>query len=328
LEIRDGEFFALLGPSGCGKTTTLRMIAGFEEPTDGQVHIDGTDETDTPPEGRPTNMVFQDLALFSHMNVYDNVAYGLRRDGLSEDEIEDRVAEALRLVDLPGYEDRAIDQMSGGQQQRIALARALANETDVILLDEPLASLDRKLRQQMQLELRKIHEEVGLTFFYVTHDQQAAMTMADRMAVMNEGKIEQIQPPNEVYDNPANEFVADFIGDMNQLSGRVENGQFVTDAGRTFEVPPTEISGEANLVIRPEKLHISGNGGLDTTNVASGRVRETVFRGTSTRYEVALEDVETNLDVESQNLTRNPPHGKDDEVVVGWEPDSSLLYDR
>lgn len=328
LEINDGEFFALLGPSGCGKTTTLRMIAGFEPPTAGRVYIDGTDETTTPPEGRPTNMVFQDLALFSHMDVFDNVAYGLRRSGLSDEEISARVAESLELVDLPGYEDRAVDQMSGGQQQRIALARALANETDVILLDEPLASLDRKLRQQMQLELRKIHEEVGLTFFYVTHDQQAAMTMADRMAVMNAGHIEQIAPPTEVYDDPANEFVADFIGDMNQLPGRVEHGRFVTESGETFAVSDTGVSGDANLVIRPEKLHITGNGHLDVENTATGTVQETVFRGTSTRYEVDLDGTERTVDVESQNLRRTPPYGKGDEVMVGWEPSSALLYER
>ena len=247
---------------------------------------------------------------------------------MPEDEIEERVAEALELVDLPGYEDRAIDQMSGGQQQRIALARALANETDVILLDEPLASLDRKLRQQMQLELRKIHEEVGLTFFYVTHDQQAAMTMADRMAIMNDGEIEQVAPPSEVYDKPANEFVADFIGDMNSISGEVDGAEFVTDDGATFAVADTDVSGDANLVIRPEKFHVSENGSLDVANETTGTVQETVFRGTSTRYEVELDDVDATVDVESQNLTRNPPHGKGDEVSVGWEPESALVYDR
>lgn len=328
LEINDGEFFALLGPSGCGKTTTLRMIAGFEQPTDGSVHINGNDETDTPPEGRPTNMVFQHLALFSHMDVYDNVAYGLRRSGMDEDEIEERVAEALELVDLPGYEDRAVEQMSGGQQQRIALARALANETDVILLDEPLASLDRKLRQQMQLELRKIHEEVGLTFFYVTHDQQAAMTMADRMAVMNEGEIEQVAPPNEVYDNPANEFVADFIGDMNAMRGRIEDEEFVTADGATFDVPDTDVEGDANLVIRPEKLRIAEDDELDTANQTTGTVKETVFRGTSTRYEVELDHADDTVDVEAQNVSRNPPYGKGDDVVIGWDPEAVLLYDR
>ncbi|MFB6195032.1 MAG: ABC transporter ATP-binding protein [Haloplanus sp.] len=329
LEIEDGEFFALLGPSGCGKTTTLRMIAGFETPTEGRVHIDRADVTGTPPEDRPTNMVFQDLALFTHMNVFENVAYGLRRGGdLSESEIEDSVAEALELVDLPGYEDRAVDQLSGGQQQRIALARALANETDVILLDEPLASLDRKLRQRMQLELRKIHEEVGLTFFYVTHDQQAAMTMADRMAVMNEGDIEQVAPPAEVYDSPENEFVADFIGDMNSLSGRIADGQFVTESGLAFEAPPTDVSGTANLVIRPEKLRVADVGALDARNVATGTVQDTVFRGTSTRYEVRLDDADVALDVEAQNLTRNPPYAAGDEVHVGWEPESALVYRR
>ncbi|MFC7166833.1 ABC transporter ATP-binding protein [Halospeciosus flavus] len=199
--IEDGEFFSLLGPSGCGKTTTLRMIAGFETPTDGTVSIDGQNVTDRPPEDRPTNMVFQNLALFSHMDVYDNVAYGLKRSGVSEEEIDARVSESLELVDMPGYQDRRVTELSGGQQQRVALARALTNRTDVILLDEPLASLDRKLRQQMQLELRNIHEEVGMTFFYVTHDQQAAMTMSDRMAVMNEGHLEQVGSPARCMTN-------------------------------------------------------------------------------------------------------------------------------
>ncbi|MFB6268518.1 MAG: ABC transporter ATP-binding protein [Halobacterium sp.] len=329
LDIEDGEFFALLGPSGCGKTTTLRMIAGFESPTDGRVTIEGEDVTGSPPEDRPTNMVFQDLALFTHMDVFDNVAYGLRRNtGMSDDEIEARVAEALELVDLPGYEDRSVDQMSGGQQQRIALARALANETDVILLDEPLASLDRKLRQQMQLELRKIHEEVGLTFFYVTHDQQAAMTMADRMAVMNDGHLEQVAPPSEVYDDPNNEFVADFIGDMNGLDGEVGDGRFTTASGLTVDAPETDVTGPATLVVRPEKLRVSGDGTLDTANVLSGTVTDTVFRGTSTRYEVAVDDADVTLDVEAQNVTRTPPHGEGDDVVVGWDTDAALVYDR
>ncbi|MFB6281224.1 MAG: ABC transporter ATP-binding protein [Haloferacaceae archaeon] len=326
LEIREGEFFALLGPSGCGKTTTLRMIAGFETPTEGTVEINGTDVTDAPPEARPTNMVFQDLALFTHMDVFENVAYGLRRSGVAEEEIEARVAEALELVDLPGYGDRDTAALSGGQQQRIALARALANETDVILLDEPLASLDRKLRQRMQLELRTIHEEVGVTFFYVTHDQQAAMTMADRMAVMNDGEIEQVAPPSEVYDAPANQFVADFIGDMNSLSGTVEDGRFVTEGGLEFAVENDGVTGDADLVIRPEKFHISADGSLGLANEVEGTIRDAVFRGTSTRYRVEIDDG-VEVEIESQNRTREPPYASGDRVRVGWEPGSALVYE-
>ncbi len=333
LEVRDGEFFALLGPSGCGKTTTLRMISGFETPTAGRVRIDGSDVTDAPPETRPTNMVFQDLALFTHMNTHDNVAYGLRRAGLDEEAIEDRVAEALELVDMPGYGDRAVDDLSGGQQQRVALARALANRPDVILLDEPLASLDRRLRQQMQLELRTIHEEVGMTFFYVTHDQQAAMTMADRMAVMNDGHIEQVGPPAEVYDDPASEFVADFIGDMNRFVGRVEKGVFLTDWGAEFALPTsarTQLadggSRKASLVVRPEKLQVSTDG-LDMSNTTKGIVRDAVFRGTATRYEIDLNDGPT-IDVEAQNISRGSLHADGDRVTVGWDPDAAILYER
>jgi spermidine/putrescine transport system ATP-binding protein len=326
LEIREGEFFALLGPSGCGKTTTLRMIAGFETPTGGAVEINDADVTDAPPEDRPTNMVFQHLALFTHMDVFENVAYGLRRSGLPEAEVESRVEEALELVDLPGRGDRDVAALSGGQQQRIALARALANETDVILLDEPLASLDRKLRQRMQLELRKIHEEVGVTFFYVTHDQQAAMTMADRMAVMNDGEIEQVAPPSEVYDAPANQFVADFIGDMNSLRGVVENGRFRTDEGHEFAAPDTDVVGEAALVIRPEKFRISADGALGVDNELEGTIRDAVFRGTATRYRVEIANG-VDVDVESQNVTRDPPYEPGDRVRVGWESDSALVYD-
>lgn len=325
LTVQDGEFFSLLGPSGCGKTTTLRMIAGFEVPTEGTVSIDESDVTTQPPEDRPTNMVFQNLALFSHMDVFENVAYGLERSGLDDSEIEERVTESLELVNMGGYEDRRVTELSGGQQQRIALARALTNRTDVILLDEPLASLDRKLRQQMQLELRNIHEEVGMTFFYVTHDQQAAMTMSDRMAVMNEGEIEQVGPPAEVYDEPANEFVADFIGDVNSFAGQIESGRFQADSGDEFALPSTASaeSGRATLVVRPEKFQI-GTGAAELENSLEGTIEETVFRGRSTRYNVQWRN--RTLSVEAQNMTRTPPHSRGDAVVVGWPPDAGLVY--
>ena len=325
IDVQDGEFFSLLGPSGCGKTTTLRMIAGFEPPTDGRVDIAQTDVTDDPPEDRPTNMVFQNLALFTHMDVHDNVAYGLKRSGVPEEERDERVAEALQLVDMGGYQDRHVTELSGGQQQRVALARALTNRSDVILLDEPLASLDRKLRQQMQLELRKIHEEVGMTFFYVTHDQEAAMTMSDRMAVMNEGHIEQVGPPTEVYDDPESAFVADFIGDVNVFDGTVEGGRFRAADGREFETPSAEADsagGDATLVVRPERLHIGEN--LDMANTVDGTVDDAVFRGSNIRYEV--DDGNRSLNVDEQNLERRRPFSRGDDVTVGWRRDAALIY--
>lgn len=337
LTIEDGEFFSLLGPSGCGKTTTLRIISGFEAPTEGRLHIDDQDVTTVPPESRPTNMVFQNLALFSHMNVYDNVAYGLKRSGADTDEIEERVTESLELIDMGGYEDRHITELSGGQQQRIAVARALTNRTDVILLDEPLSSLDRKLRQQMQLELRNIHEEVGMTFFYVTHDQEVAMTMSDRIAVMNDGQIEQVGSPTEVYNNPVSEFVANFIGDINTFRGELIDDRFRTDDGHEFTISEN-VSVRANggtesqspsgdgmgtLVIRPEKLQINPDN-PDMTNTLDGVVRDVVFQGSTTQYDIEIG--ERVLDVETQNLTRSPPYSLDESVTVGWKPDAAIVY--
>ena len=231
--IERGEFFSLVGPSGCGKTTTLRMISGFETPTDGDVVIDGRDMAGVPPDERDTNLVFQHLSLFPHMTVGENVGYGLKKSGVGEAERWESITEYLELVDLAGFEDRDPTELSGGQQQRVALARSLVNEPSVLLLDEPLSSLDRKLRKQMQVELRKIHEKTQGAFFYVTHDQEVAMTLSDRLAVMNEGKLEQVGRPEEIYRNPATPFVADFIGDTNLLEGRAhaENGRTVVEVG-------------------------------------------------------------------------------------------------
>ena len=222
LEIRSGEFFSLLGPSGCGKTTTLRMIGGFELPTSGVIELRGVDMTRASPDKRPVNMVFQNYALFPHLNVHDNVAFGLRRHKVKEAEVKVRVAEALDLVHLGGYGRRKTNELSGGQQQRVALARALVNRPQVLLLDEPLGALDLKLRKSLQLELKRIQVEVGITFVYVTHDQEEALTMSDRIAVMNRGKVEQIGLPEELYERPATRFVADFMGTTNLLKGSVE----------------------------------------------------------------------------------------------------------
>jgi spermidine/putrescine transport system ATP-binding protein len=222
LDIQVGEFFSMLGPSGCGKTTTLRMIGGFEEPTRGTVYLGGRDVTELPPYRRDVNTVFQSYALFPHLDVFENVAFGLKRKKVERSEVKRRVLESLHLVDLPGFEHRKPTQLSGGQQQRVALARALVNEPKVLLLDEPLGALDLKLRKQMQLELKRIQTEVGITFIYVTHDQEEAMTMSDRLAVMRHGRVEQIGPPEAVYESPATEFVAGFLGASNLLYGEVK----------------------------------------------------------------------------------------------------------
>lgn len=221
LDIRAGEFFVLLGPSGCGKTTLLRMIAGFELPTEGQILIDGQDMSLVPPNKRPVNMVFQSYAVFPHMNVTDNVGYGLRISGVSKGEIRDRVAEALELVKLGGFEDRMPDQMSGGQRQRVALARSLVMRPKVLLLDEPLSALDAKLRAQMQFELADLQDKVGITFVTVTHDQDEALSMASRVAVINKGEVAQLAPPSDLYEYPANRFVADFVGSVNIFEGKL-----------------------------------------------------------------------------------------------------------
>ncbi|MGH2673792.1 MAG: ABC transporter ATP-binding protein, partial [Actinomycetota bacterium] len=264
LDIAEGEFFSLLGPSGCGKTTTLRMIGGFEEPTRGTIYLGGRDVTDLPPHKRNVNTVFQSYALFPHLNVYENVAFGLRRTKVQDGDIKTRLADALRLVDLEGFEKRRPGQMSGGQQQRVALARALVNAPKVLLLDEPLGALDLKLRKQMQLELKRIQQEVGITFIYVTHDQEEAMTMSDRIAVMRAGRIEQLDHPQDLYDHPATEFVAGFLGASNLLLGTVEgrDGRLATvvlASGERVRVPADRLNGlgpHVKLGVRPEKARI------------------------------------------------------------------------
>jgi spermidine/putrescine transport system ATP-binding protein len=283
--VERGEFFTLVGPSGCGKTTTLRMISGFEQPTDGEVRIDGRPMAAVPPEARDTNLVFQHLSLFPHMTVGENVGYGLKKAGVDADQREERISEYLELVDLEGFADRDPTELSGGQQQRVALARALVNEPSVLLLDEPLSSLDRKLRKMMQVELRKIHEKTQGSFFYVTHDQEVAMTLSDRIAVMNDGRIEQIGPPEEIYREPASQFVADFIGDTNLLSGRVveRDGGSVVEVGgpEGFHLPADGHSGDVTVSVRPEDFELA-----DGDGEVSGRVVERYFQGDQTNYVV------------------------------------------
>jgi len=282
-DVKQGEFFTLVGPSGCGKTTTLRMISGFEQPTEGAVRIGGQEMTAIPPEGRDTNLVFQHLSLFPHMTVGENVGYGLKKKGVEAAERDERIREYLELVDLEGFADRNPTDLSGGQQQRVALARALVNEPAVLLLDEPLSSLDRKLRKRMQVELRQIHEKTQGSFFYVTHDQEVAMTLSDRIAVMNEGRIEQIGPPEEIYRDPASEFVADFIGDTNLFDGEVvdRDGDGVVQVGGPdgFSVPAGDTDGEVSVSIRPEDFTFVDDGGEFT-----GTVTERYFQGDQTNF--------------------------------------------
>ncbi|OYR56068.1 ABC transporter ATP-binding protein [Halorubrum halodurans] len=301
--VRQGEFFTLVGPSGCGKTTTLRMISGFEHPTDGEVRIGGQSMASVPPEARDTNLVFQHLSLFPHLTVAENTGYGLKKKGLpgthdddrSEEKIrEERISEYLDLVDLSGFEDRNPTELSGGQQQRVALARALVNEPAVLLLDEPLSSLDRKLRKLMQVELRKIHEKTQGAFFYVTHDQEVAMTLSDRIAVMNEGHIEQIGSPEEIYREPATPFVANFIGDTNLFDAEIreQDGAMVAEVGgeEGFTVPASGSARETTVSIRPEDFEIGESGAI------SGTVRERYFQGDQTNYVVepdaALDEIQ------------------------------------
>ncbi|MFJ9084483.1 MULTISPECIES: ABC transporter ATP-binding protein [unclassified Streptomyces] len=332
LSIGEGEFFSLLGPSGCGKTTTLRMIAGFEEPTSGQILLHGRDMVGVPPNQRDINMVFQSYALFPHLSVADNVAFGLRRKRVPKDEIRDRVEKILHTVELADKADRRPRQLSGGQQQRVALARALVNRPRALLLDEPLGALDLKLRQSMQLELKRIQREVGITFIYVTHDQAEALTMSDRIAVMNNGVVEQVASPREVYEKPATAFVAGFIGTSNLVGGRlssVETDSGVVDFGdgQRVTVPldaAHDVGASVELTVRPEKITLT-TGPADTASRIRGTVREVVYLGTSTSY-----TVDTGPGVEMTVFQPNdgtalvfPDRG--DTVWLSWATDHSYL---
>ena len=294
LHIVGGEFFSLLGPSGCGKTTTLRMIAGFEQPTEGRILLDGVDVAYTPPHKRNVNTVFQNYALFPHLNVFDNVAFGLRRAKRPKDEQKRRVGEALELVRLTGFERRKSSQLSGGQQQRVALARALVLNPAVLLLDEPLGALDAKLRKALQIELKTLQQEVGITFLYVTHDQEEALTMSDRLAVMNGGRIEQIGAPQEVYEDPETLFVADFLGVSNLMDAtgrgsvdgrcRVEVGRFELEAGGG----PSDVVGPAKLVIRPERVELEPHEADSGPNCLPGMVERVVYVGSAVQVLVRV----------------------------------------
>jgi spermidine/putrescine transport system ATP-binding protein len=332
LEIAQGEFFTMLGPSGCGKTTTLRMIAGFEQPTTGRVQIEGTDVAGLPAHQRPTNTVFQSYALFPHMSVAENVAYGLKRQKLPKDEVEERVRKELDRVGLGGEGHRKPNQLSGGQQQRVALARAVVNLPKVLLLDEPLGALDLKLRKGLQIELKRIQREVGITFVYVTHDQEEALTMSDRIAVMNNGVIEQVAGPEDVYERPTTTFVAGFIGVSNLMPATVlsANGSRATvrlDAGGEFESDNRElVSGErCHAVVRPEKLSVLRRDEAAPTGHPSvdGTVQSSVFLGTATQIVVMLAgDVPITVlvpNADEAERQRLPGGGAD--VRLTWAPE-------
>ena len=341
LEIKDGEFFSLLGPSGCGKTTTLRMIGGFEDPTSGAIFIGDDDVTDLPAYKRNVNTVFQSYALFPHLNVFENVAYGLKRRKLAKDEIQTRVEDMLLLMDLAGYDQRKIGQLSGGQQQRVALARALVNKPDLLLLDEPLGALDLKLRKQMQLELKRIQSEVGITFIYVTHDQEEAMTMSNRIAVMNAGRFEQVGAPQDVYELPATSFVASFLGASNLLPGEIQSadGPFAKIAlasGGTISVPSDRLPASRATVqvgVRPEKLHIQpamGGQADRGENVIEATVRMSTYTGVSTSYECETRDG-SRVTVYAQNLGIDNDAtgiGGGASVRLTWNPEHTFVVTR
>jgi spermidine/putrescine transport system ATP-binding protein len=333
LHIEQNEFFSLLGPSGCGKTTTLRMIGGFEEPTRGSVYLGGEDVTDLAPYRRNVNTVFQSYALFPHLDVFENIAFGLRRKKVAKDEAQKRASAALELVDLPQLGNRKPSELSGGQQQRVALARALVNEPSVLLLDEPLGALDLKLRKQMQFELKRIQSEVGITFIYVTHDQEEAMTMSNRLAVMRAGKVEQIGTPEVVYENPASEFVAGFLGASNLLPGKVgeRSGAFTTVAlteGGVVRLPSERLNGSTsrvNIGVRPEKIRLQGAGGTvpDGWNTVSGRLDLATFTGVSHQFTV-VGPTGTTLMVYAQNLGGEAIPSPGDDVQLMWHPEHTF----
>jgi spermidine/putrescine transport system ATP-binding protein len=329
LELGRGEFFTLLGPSGCGKTTTLRMIAGFERPTSGEIAIEGEDVAALPPHKRPTNTVFQSYALFPHLSVEKNVGFGLKRKGVGKDEIAERVAAELERVGLAREANRRPSQLSGGMQQRVALARALVNLPKVLLLDEPLGALDLKLRKGLQVELKRIQREVGITFVYVTHDQEEALTMSDRIAVMNRGHVEQVSVPEEVYDRPTTTFVAGFIGVSNLMPARVSGmGRVKLDSGPEVDADTSGLGpGEGcAAVVRPEKLTVSMNGdgaALDGKPRVEGIVESSLYLGTATQIVVNLggEVRMTVLVPNADESERQRLPGGGAKVTLSWAPE-------
>ena len=312
LEVKKGEFVTFLGPSGCGKTTTLRMIAGFDLPTEGSILLNGEDISKLPPYERPINTVFQRYALFPHMNIFENIAFGLKQKKMPKDQISQKVKKVLELVDLEGFEARKITTLSGGQQQRVAIARALVNEPQILLLDEPLGALDLKMRKEMQIELKAMHDKLGMTFIYVTHDQEEALTMSDKIVVMNEGKVQQIGLPEDIYNEPVNAFVADFIGESNIFNGIMTGKMKARFAGGEFVcVDDVEEGTQITAVVRPEDVIITepGKGQID------GTVSSVIFKGM--HYEITVESGRNEMVIQT---TKSAKVG--DQVGMLVEPDS------
>ena len=331
--IERGEFFSLLGPSGCGKTTLLRMIAGFEFPTEGEIFIDGQPSSLIPSYKRPTNMVFQSYAIFPHLNVFDNIAYGLRKDRLSRRELTRRVDESLAMIKLSGFGSRRGDQLSGGQRQRVALARALVKRPKVLLLDEPLGALDKKLREEMQIELRQLQKSVGITFVFVTHDQEEALSMSDRIAVMGKGVVLQIAAPKDLYEMPNSVEVATFIGNINLIDATVKgvSGNEATLEGAgfgQFKAPANSLKVGEKIVaaIRPEKLSLTGSkpgGGA----FVEGTIRAAAYLGDRSHYQVFVKGRDAPVSVAAQNVERAMASGFDPAkpVYIVWDPKSLIL---
>lgn len=336
IRIKDGEFFSLLGPSGCGKTTTLRMIAGFEMASSGQILIEGEPQGYLPPHRRPVNTVFQNYALFPHMNVYDNVAFGLQMQGVPKKEISRRVLDALELVHLKGMQRRRPRQLSGGQQQRVALARALVNRPKVLLLDEPLGALDLKLRKAMQLELKSLQDEVGITFVYVTHDQEEALTMSDRIAVMSKGRLLQVGAPQEIYESPQSRFVADFIGETNLIPGEIsrsDSGSGIVLFGNAHTTAGwiedgLNIGDRGLLSIRPEKIHIYpadySKTPVHMTRV-DAQVQEVIYVGTDTRYVLELPNGIILTGRQQNTIPGGGQFNIGEGVILCWDPDHARI---
>ncbi len=340
LDVREGEFFSLLGPSGCGKTTTLRMIGGFEQPTDGRIELQGEDVTWLPAYKRNVNTVFQNYALFPHLTIFENVAFGLRRKKVSETDVKQRVTEMLELVELPGYEKRKPGQISGGQAQRVALARALVNKPAVLLLDEPLGALDLKLRKQMQVELKRIQQEVGITFIYVTHDQEEAMTMSDRIAVMHKGKYEQLGDPEALYERPKTRFVAGFLGVSNLLPATRDGSgdgyaAFKLADGSAVRLPAALVEGrgaQVSIGVRPEKFRMfePAKDIPAALNRAPGVVTHASYLGVSTQYIVTLTDGHrvTVFEQNVERATKAELWTAGEQVVLAWSPDHCFVVEE
>jgi spermidine/putrescine transport system ATP-binding protein len=337
LTVDDGEFFSLLGPSGCGKTTTLRMIGGFEQPTSGRIELQGADVTWLPPYKRNVNTVFQNYALFPHLTIFENVAFGLRRKKIAGPDVKARVAEMLELVELPGFENRKPNQISGGQAQRVALARALVNRPAVLLLDEPLGALDLKLRKQMQVELKRIQKEVGITFIYVTHDQEEAMTMSDRIAVMNRGRYEQLGDPEVLYERPRTRFVAGFLGVSNLIPATRDGASgdeaaFRLADGTAVRVPKALVEGRTGTIalgVRPEKIRLYETSAAvpEGLNRLTGVIADVSYIGVSTQYIVALPGGHR-VTVYEQNVeraTKAELWGRGETVQLAWSPEHSFV---